>query len=201
MLDWVGRHSDTLSVLINLGILSVWLFYAQVLLSSFLRQRKPRVLVTQGRGQDLDARIMVSNMSREPILLLCLQAVVETDTDCFVRTITDVQTHDPGDPAGETRLVASQGPLGTGSYMRLGTFRQLADWVSPECEDQGAWRSIVIRVIFLYSSENQPICAYRQFHLTDGDGRRRVRPTTLDTPEMRSRRHRRRIQDWLADSV
>lgn len=201
MLEWISRHSNILSVITNAGMLVVWLVYAQILLSSFLRQRKPRVIINRGRGRDLDAEIMVSNMSQEAVLILCLQAVIETDSGSFVRTVTDVRSHDEHDPAGKTYPVTSQGPLASGSYMRLGSFRKVAEWASPGAEHGEAWRTFGIRVIFLYGSEDHPICAYRHFALEDEDSGMRVRPLTLDTPELRSRRHRRRIERWLQESA
>lgn len=200
MLDWLSQNSNALQVLTSFGTLLVWIFYAQLLLGGFLRQRRPRVSVNQGLGQDLDAELMISNMSHEPVLLLSVQAVVETEEGQFVRTITNVRTHHEDDPPGETRGVISTGPLAAGSYMLVGSFHQVAEWASPRSEAQ-RWRRLGIRVIFIYGSENHPLCAYRYFGFTDGDDCRKIHPESLDTVQLRSRRHRPRIRRWLRESL
>lgn len=201
MLNWLSQNSNALQVLTSFGTLLVWIFYAQLLLGGFLRQRRSRVSVNQGQGQDLDAEVMISNMSHEPVLLLSVQAVMETEEGEFVRTITNVRSYDEGGHSGgQTREVIGAGPLGSGAYMILGTFQQVADWASPGSEAQ-RWRRLGIRVIFIYGSEDYPLCAYRYFGFVDGEDVRKIHPESLDTVQLRSRRHRGRIRRWLQESL
>lgn len=48
MLDWIKEHQPLISLGISLSTLLVWVFYAQLLLRSFQRQRKPSLIINRG---------------------------------------------------------------------------------------------------------------------------------------------------------
>ena len=77
MLEWITANADLINVFANLGMLGIWAFYLQMLYSSFSRDRRPRLLITRGMRSDLEARCLVTNMSRDTI---------------FIRSIIVVQT-------------------------------------------------------------------------------------------------------------
>lgn len=200
MLDWLSQNSKALQVLTSFGTLLVWIFYAQLLLGQFVRQRRPRVSVNQGQGQDYNAMIMISNMGHEPVLLLSVQAVLETEENRFVRTITNTRSHGNGRPGGETRDIIGAGPLASGDYIIVGTFKEITERVSSGSTDQ-RWRRLGIRIIFIHGSEDHPLCAYRYFGLVDGEEGRKIHPEGLETVQLRSWRHRPRIRRWLRESL
>lgn len=201
MFDWLNAHSSALQVVANFGMLAVWLFYAQLLLSSLRRERRSRLLINQGKGEDAEAEILVANMSRESVFVEMLLAVLATDRgEVCTRPITDVNLHQDDDPSLRTYRTTSQGPLHSGGYMRLGTFGRIAQWVSRSDGKAPRWHSLEIRVIFFYGSEDTPLAALRSFGVLDGDdGRRSVHPYSTDTSTLRSRRHRGKIRRWLRE--
>lgn len=201
MQAWIMEHEPVFSLLISLATLAVWVFYAQLLLSTIRRQRQPSVQINRGKGNDMDAEILVSNMSQEAVFVQCLIAVVETNEAEYTEPVTDVEAHDENDPAGKTHRVTAMGPLASGSYMRLGRFRDLGDWISPRSVPQHLWVALEIRVVFLYGSDDHPIAAYRRFSFRDSDTGRTVTPDSIDTRRMTARRHRRKIRDWLESSM
>lgn len=131
MLHWVSQHSDALLVAINVGVLAVWVFYAQLLLGSLRRQRRARLLINEVKGRDMDAEIIVANMSAEVIFVQMLMAIVVSDGEEFTHTITDVyvEPDEVSDQPAERHT--SQGPLASGDCMHLGSFRRIARLVSP----------------------------------------------------------------------
>lgn len=201
MQAWFAQNQPLIAMVISLGTLLVWVFYAQLLLGTIRRQRRPSVLINRGKGNDIDAEILVSNMSQEAVYVQCLIAVVETEEGSYTQPVTDVEAHDENDPAGYTHRVTAMGPLSSGSYMRLGRFRDLGDWISPRSAPQHTWHALEIRVVFLYGSDDYPIAVYRRFAFEDTDDGRTVTPDSIETRRLTARRHRRKIRQWLADSL
>lgn len=199
--DWIIVYEPLISLAISLGTLAVWVFYAQLLLSTFRRQRRASVQINRGKGSDLDAEILVSNMSQEAVFVQCLFAVVESAHGDYTQAVTDVEAHREHDPAGQTHRVTAMGPLPSGSYMRLGRFRDLGDWISPRSVPQHLWRALEIRVVFLYGSDDHPMAVYRRFSFQDNEAGSTVTPDSIDTRRLTARRHRRKIRDWIEASL
>lgn len=198
MLDWLKENSQVINILVNTGMLLVWIFYAQLLLSSYLRQRRPQVLINQTKGNDFDSEIMVSNMSEQSVFIEGVVAVVETSEETFSRQVTDATVDDEDEPE-QTRRATSQGPLPAGASMRLGTFRRLARWITAGSDSIEGWGIIEIRLIFRYGSEDHPIGVWRRFRLEDGDDGCRIWPDTLLTQRSSGWRGRRQVSRWLKD--
>ena len=63
--------------------------YAQLLYAGFRRQRRVSLLITRAVTKDVDALCLISNMSAEPVYLLYIIAVLETDRYTITMNITD----------------------------------------------------------------------------------------------------------------
>lgn len=201
MLDWLNQNSEVINILINTGMLLVWIFYAQLLLTSYRRKQRPQVLINQTKGYDINSEIMVSNMSEQSVFIMRVVAVVETGEESFVREVTDATVDDEDDPE-QTRRATSQGPLPGGGTMRLGTFRRLVRWITSDSDTVDGWSIIEIRLIFRYGSEDHPIGVWRRFQLEDaedGDVECKIRPVTLGTQRVSNWRGRREVRRWLGD--
>lgn len=202
MLDWLNQNSQLINVFINGGMLCVWLLYAHLLLSSYRRQRRPRVLINQIKGFDLASELLVCNMSEESIFIQGLLAVVETDSGSVTtRTLTDVDLHNDEDHAGETQRVTTQGPLAAGSYMRLGSFEQLGNWIASQACDVSDWKALELRLIFIYGSEDHPLGVRRRFTLQGKHNNLEVIPESMDSERLTSRRQRKQVQQWLKQAI
>lgn len=141
-------------------------------------------------------------MSQSGIFIQLLLAVVEADGERFSRSITDISVREEGHGSERTRRATTQGPLSAGSYIALGSFRQIAQWVSPDSREYSRWQSLEIRVIFFYGTDYAPVAAYRRFAFHPGDNNKsRIRPRDADTRALRSWRYRRRIQRWLRENM
>ena len=126
MLNWISEHHQVLSVLVNIGMLLVWIVYLQLFLSSYKRQTRPKILINVGAGRNLDGRCLLSNMSSEAIYIESLIATVETEQDKWVCPVTDAHemTEEQGDQPG-LRQKTVQGPLKQAEVMDVGSFRDL----------------------------------------------------------------------------
>lgn len=198
MLDWINQHSESLSVLGNLGLLAVWIFYAQLALSGILKQRRPRILINQIKGRDLDAEIIIANMSEQKIYIQLLLALISTEDEEYTHAITDVYIYDDDNPDQISQRSSTQGPLNAGGYMHLGSFRQVAARVARGSGEQPLWGFMELRLVFFYGSASSVVAAQRRFLFNESEeGRRYVYPDTMDTQLLYRMWHRRKIRHWL----
>lgn len=211
MLDWIDRHKDVLQVAISFGTLMVWLVYAQLLLTSHRRQRRPRVLINRGGRRDLDALCMISNMSAESIFIEHVLARVESREDSLTRDVTELERQEDSDgggskrgrrPADDTR----QGPLGPGRVLHLGTFREVVDHVAEQggvdAGGRGEGRidgetrilAVTIQLLAVYGSDDLPVGLERRFRIQEDDGVQHLIPDSWDSRRLTGLRQRRRIR-------
>lgn len=209
MFDWLFEHGDDVSVLTDIGTLIVWLVYAQLLYFSFRRQRRPRLLINRGRKKDIDALCIISNMSAEPVFIQHIIAELETSRGIVRVDVTDRtesysgadEERDEGvsypasDPSPLVRDGSHQGPLASGNFVHIDSFgaltRRLAYEGGFEMEGYSplqdvVFRSLTIRLICVYGSEDLPIGAERCFEFIDQQPRCGLVPATWDTKRLAS---------------
>lgn len=209
MLEWMSQRQEFLNLLVNLGMLVVWIAYLQLFLANFRRQRRPNILINFGAGSGLSARCLVSNMSSEAIYIESIIAKLEGDGTTQTCAVTDLE--DLGaerileDPKQGTR----QGPLASGGYMDIGEFRDLIERVmrSNGTPDDGQPPSLVggrvfeLQVIANYGSENLLVGGERRFDLVERQGQLTLRPRGIDTRQITTWRERRRIARTLREHL
>src|SRR5699024_7141079 len=87
MFAWLDQYSSALSTIASLGLLVVWIFYAQLAFNGILKQRRPRILINQVKGRDLNAEVIIANMSEQKIFIQLLLARVSADGEEYTRAI------------------------------------------------------------------------------------------------------------------
>lgn len=200
MFDWINQHNNELTALANIGTLVVWLFYAQLALNGIIKQRRPRVLINQIKGQDLNAELIIVNMGEHKIYNQLLLAVVSTDDQSYTSAVTDAYIYDDEAPGEITDRTTVQGALDSGNTMNMGTFNQVAQRVSCNTDKLSRWRSLELRLIFFAGSESSVVAARRVFQFREDDnGKRHVSPNALDTTIIHRKWHRPRIRRWLRE--
>lgn len=208
MWDWLSNNSEVVSLLVNVGLLLVWLSYLQLFLYGFKRRRRCKILVNIGGGTRLSSRCLVCNMSEEPVYVLSIVATVTTAQGSRRGTVTDYEMEDEAQPT-EAGQVTRQGPLRQGDCRDIGSMGQLVesarhtygDWESPDKLDHDRWpREVKLTVVAIYGPEDLPVAAERSFKLTREDGQQ-VTPITIDTQQIRGRRARKRLYDHLSEYV
>ncbi|WP_192034537.1 hypothetical protein [Halomonas sp. YLGW01] len=203
-MQWLNQNSGAISALTGILTLLVWLFYAQLLYNGYIRQRRPRIIINRGSGKNLTSLCLISNMSAEAIFVQHIIAVLETEEGEKQLDIVDYQRS--GDEEQQYR--SHQGPLDSGAYLHVGSFRQILEHLTDhhglnddgkEALSRRAYRALEIRVVAIYGSEDNPIGARRRFRLDpEGDDCRLI-PDGLDTQRLASRRQRHRIRQWMQE--
>jgi hypothetical protein len=198
--DWLNQYSRVLIALADVGVLLVWLFYAQLALNGILKNRRPRILINQVKGRDMNAEVIVANMSEQKIFVQMLLAAVQVDGEQYTHAITDAYVADDDDPERISERTSTQGPLAPGTVLEMGSFHQVARRLSRGASDETSWQSIELRIIFFHGSTSAAVMAKRSFQfIEDEEGTRHVEPETMDTTHMYRKWHRRRIKRWLRE--
>jgi hypothetical protein len=202
MFEWIKQNAQVLSVITNLGMLAVWVLYAQLLFSNFRRARRARIIINQGVGTGARAHCLISNMSQEPIFVECIVAKLEMEGQAHTSSVTEYR-HTGDDTKAGLHDRTGQGPLKTGEYLDLGTFEDIArrvlDKNTPEDDDSTPpFQAIELFVVAIYGPETSPIGASRRFELKANDQKWLLTSATIDSVALTSRRDRRRMRRWLA---
>jgi len=210
MWQWINQNAQALSFFASLGTLAVWLFYAHLLFSGFKRQRKARILVNQGWGQQVDSVCLVSNMSQEPIYIHSLLMTIRTQSGEYTESITDFDTAQPSGSEDHPQEVTRQGPLRAGEQINLGTFRSLIRQTGKrhknlDHDDKKPIRSLEVEnfkitAIASYGPEGGVVGAQRKF-IVRGDNNELMRPVATTTKRMAKRRARHHLQRWLENQL
>lgn len=210
MWQWINQNAQALSFFASVGTLCVWLFYAHLLYSGFRRQRKARILINQGWGQQIDSVCLISNMSQEPVYIHSITMNIRDHETEYTESITDFDEAQPRDSQDRPQQVTRQGPLREGEQMNLGTFRSLLRQTATRHRDLQTDETHLLReidvdnfkitVVASYGPEGGVIGASRKF-LVRGEGNELMRPVSINTKRMTKRSARRKLRDWLEQQL
>jgi hypothetical protein len=206
MLKWISQNYQMITALTGIGTLLVWIVYLQVFVSSYRRQLRPKILITRGAGDGLEARCFISNMSSDPVYVQSIIVTLELKNESWVCPVTDLldleDEEAPSDPRGKTR----QGPLRSADLNDIGSFLSLVRHVLRQRQGRNAdlstanleWlRAIKIEVLGVYGSEGLLIGARRRFFFVVEDSNLRLRADQLSTEQITKRGERRRLMEIL----
>ena len=202
MLEWISAHTALLQVTVAVVTALVWMVYLQLFLSSFLRQRRPEILISRGPGVGLDARCFIANLGLEPLYvsqLLMTVRTAERECDASVtdrEVLNDEQTRDP-------RLATNQGPLKSGDSYDAGSFGELmgrALQASGQPEDASV-ESTELTVVALHAGSASYVAASRRYEVIAREDHTDVVPEGLTTRQHRTYFARRRIRTRLQQEL
>lgn len=199
---WISENASAITAIGSILTFLVWLAYMHLLYKSYSRQRRPRIIINRGRGMNIDSLCLISNMSAESIFIQHIVAALETPQGTKQLDIIDCQqSEEDGDV-----YRPHQGPLDSGDYLHVGTFRDILSHVARHNgESLDDYRSgnlpmpdaLDIRVIAIYGSEDTHIGARRRFLVNEDEGDYAITPDRLVTQRLTSRRDRQRIRRWM----
>lgn len=206
MVEWIRDYRDVLSVLLNLGMLLVWLVYLQIFIAGFLRKRRPKLLIAEGAGSDLNARCLISNMSEDAMYIANIIASVRGPKDSRSSSVIDIRAVPDETSRRDPKQKTNQGPLEAGGYMDAGSFQDFVDRALTRGEDISSLMQrgvcvLEVTVVAIYASEELPAAAMRHFSLVPSKGRVHLRPQSFDTRQIRSRRERKRLRRELERDI
>ncbi|NKQ12692.1 hypothetical protein [Pseudomonas sp. SST3] len=215
MIEWLKNNHQLISLAISASTLLVWVFYAQLLLLNFRRQRKPSLIINRGAGKGLSSLCLISNMSAEPMFINQLVVSIGTSKGPLELDVTDIrQSIDDEDGASPDLPIyqtTHQGPLRSGDFIHIGTFqgmlRSVAEHHGIELDGHrpvGEWQfhTLEIRAVAFYGPERHPLGVLRRFRLDDrGEPDCVLLPESPFTHQLLSRRERRKVRRWLTESL
>lgn len=153
------------------------------------------MLISVGGREGAEARCLISSMSAKPVYVLKVVATVTDGDGQWSSAITDYSVPDDR-PGASPELVTRQGPLMTGQWRDIGSFRDLLQRALERHDGRsGAGvrhlpTSLELTVVAIYNAEELPVAARRRFSYGDAQT---VRPALSDTVPIRRRRERRRL--------
>ncbi|GHB23008.1 hypothetical protein [Salinicola rhizosphaerae] len=209
--QWLTSNSAAISAVTAICTLFVWLFYAQLLYLNFKRQRQPKIIINRGAGRGLDSRCVISNMSPEPIFIEHLIVVIDSDKGAISQDLIDLEQgnhRDTGEGFSNLEEVTRQGPMLSGSYSHIGTFSDILDRVlryhqlsagQVQVSDDRTLRSLELRIIAIYGSEDKPVGASRSFEISASDSEIVLTPKSIDTRRYASRLKRLKVRRWIRE--
>ena len=202
MWTWITQNSDPLNVLVSAAMLVVWGVYLQLILQSYRRERRPKILINRGAGTGLRSRCLLSNMSAEAIYIHRIAAKLGLAEEQKFAAVTDLGDLDDAGPGGRPKTY--QGPVAAGDYIDIGTFEAIlgrAGWQSlpdPAAAQNRKPIELELTVLATYRSEDLIVGATRCFGLeADGAGADdsgwEIKARTADTRQIRSRAERKAL--------
>jgi len=197
MLEFVRQNSELMQIGASLTTTFVWLVYLHILLRGFRDQRRSSMLINRGGGDDLDARCLISNMGAQPAYLLDVLACIESDEGTTVASVVDRRELRREELERATEMTG-QGPLPSGGYVDIGSFRDIVDRTGSSSPRPGT-SPLALKLVSVAATNQAShiVAAVREFDLTREEGDVIVRPRTLEARQVRSRAARRRVRTAL----
>lgn len=202
MLSWIEEYQGPLSVLINAGMLAIWMLYAQLLLRDYRRKLRPKILINQSLGTALKSHCLICNMSEQSFYVSLVIAELKTEDKTYRCSVTDLEiTQDD-----KNKSTTVQGPLKGGAYRDMGEFNNILQriiGVTGEKQTQDhklidQAQTLKLFVIGLYGAEDQPVGASRTFRFgKDDNDNWCLNPTDIHTENLTGRRNQKEINRWL----
>lgn len=198
MLDWLNQNSGALSFGASVVMTLIWFVYLQLILSSMLRQRRTAVLINTGIGVGIHARCFISNLGYEPIYLYDILVRLTSGGRTATAAITD-RSELSNEPLNDLEEAMNQGPMNTGRMTDIGSFHDLFERARGQVEEDFVSERVerLELVVVATTASRRYVGACRAFALEYGADGVRMRPQTLDTHQLRSRRARRRLRREL----
>ncbi|MDR5858737.1 hypothetical protein FZZ93_11305 [Halomonas eurihalina] len=198
MIEWVSQHSSFLQVVTSVATLLVWIFYAQMLMAGYIRQRRPKVVINQVMGLSMKGRCLISNMSAEHIHIESAHARLHSHEGVRCCTVSEMEREEDETTPASLQGGTLQGPLSSGGYIDAGEIQHLVNRArqapiedsSTLCRDGDAPDVLELLVLYIYSSAPGIMGASRQF-VFDDDGQ--ATPAHLETRQHRNWLDRRRM--------
>ncbi|ALM53148.1 hypothetical protein [Halomonas huangheensis] len=198
MMEWISNHSSFLQFMTSLATLAVWIFYAQLLLAGYLRQRRPKVVINQVMGLSTHGRCLVSNMSAEGVHIETVQVWLHDKDGVRRCTVSDLETDASGNTPTSLSEGTLQGPLPSNAHVDAGEIGSLVARARKSeieedrntlCNGDDDYK-LELLVLYIYSSSPGIMGAMRTF-IFDDDGL--ARPAHVETQQLRGYRDRKKM--------
>ena len=170
MFNFISQNAAAISAIANVIMVLVWITYLQLLLNSFMRQRRSSLIISCSVSPNDQPTCFMSNMSEGRFHIQNIAGTVMVDGESYRADITE--------PTADNHETSFQRPLADGQSLDLGLFRELLERV--EAAETGLPSDVLrkhgeidfyITVIGIHGASRKAVAARRGFrlHLEDGD--------------------------------
>ena len=198
------KYAPLISAVASILMLGVWAVYLALFWRNYRQQHRAKIVIGLGEGVGLDALCLVSNMGSEPIHIEGVIIAAEHQGRRWDKAITGIPNMD--ERSGPMKP-AREGPLKSGEYIVLGTFRDLLEFAKgqlaegetadPVDNTRPALDAIAICVVADLSSESGLVYARRRFVIRSQPHGVVFRPEEPDTRRLTRARDRREMEEIL----
>lgn len=190
---------DYLNPISNLAMVIIWVIYLQLFLIQYRRGSRPYLVIHHGQNESADSMCLLVNMGKEAVHVQCVQVVVQTrdDTESLL-TVTRYERVSSDD--NNLRQSLRQGPLESGDFLVLGSFRDILTGACGDDSEPGQGidhiRAFTIRAAVMHGPSSYPVGARRRFYL-EHNGKSCVFPEYIYTEQLTKRRSKREVSRWI----
>ncbi len=209
-MDIVGWDTETISALTSIVMAAIWLVYLQLFYMQYKRNNRPVLIIHHAQGNDPGASCLFVNMSKEPVHVQCVIAVVRSGKGYIKRYITDYTRITPQDQ--NVQKILRQGPIQPGGYLVLGSFEDIIlgrqsvlnrGQRSPDLLSrlQGI-QSLELRIAVVHGPSKYHIGARRRFKVEHHEEEKIIiRALNIYTEQLVSRKKRKIVRKWIESDI
>lgn len=217
MAEWLQEWAQVLSAFGTLLMMLAWVFYAQFGILTYIRQRRPRVIIDQTADHSLNTRFVIVNLSELPVYISGIMIRVRRGDEesyhkisRFQRSSTEDEDEADEASAEDVERELRHGTLDVGQLFLIGSSKETLSWLLKDGSDDetdepftSRLRSKLadvdefeFRVVAMVGTEDKPVASSRQFQIEYEDGEIRIIPKEASTRHYASWWHRRVADDW-----
>ncbi|MGX1200389.1 hypothetical protein [Marinobacter sp. MBR-105] len=194
---------DYISPISSAVMAVVWIVYFQLFFLQYKRNNRPYLVIHHAQNENPDALCLLVNMGQETVHVQCVQVVLHTRAgDEKTLTVTEYERVAPDDSNVQDAL--RQGPVPSGGYLVLGSFRNVILGKNSEDEDSDyLFEDITgfeLRAAVIHGPSTYPVGVRRSFTLRH-DGRPKIFPHNIHSEQLNRRRDRNEVRRWLEEEL
>ncbi|EAR49955.1 cardiolipin synthetase [Oceanicola granulosus HTCC2516] len=199
MWEWLQQNTAVFGALMNALMVFIWIFYLQLFLVGFLRQRRSVIHISRGAAKDEKARCIVTNMGSEPVYLVAVVVDLEAEGKRHRAVVTD-RDEIPEEDADNPLQRTNEGPLASGEALDVGSFWELAQRAGRRLGaefDLGEATAMVVTAVVASNQATRLQGGYKRFDIRHEDGWASFTPSRVLTRQITSPWRRRGLMKVL----
>lgn len=180
----------------------IWVFYLQLFFVQYRRNSRPYLVFHHAQNDNPDALCLLVNMGEQPVHILIVQAVIYfKGGESVTSTVTDFERINPEQQNVQQSL--RQGPLLSGGFLVLGSFRNILCGDQDESEGNRRMEEIEgleLRVAVIHGPSRFPVGARRSFQIVHTPDAR-IQPANIHTEQLSKKRQLKMVRHWVESDI
>lgn len=182
-MEWFVDNAQLISAMATVLMTLAWVIYAHFGIITYIRQRRPRIVIDKTADNTINTRFVIVNLSEFPIYISGILIVVRRRGEEIVHKIEKYQraSTDDGEELNSLEYAESQlrhGTLDSGQLFMLGSSRETLSWLLEDDPDEAtrdraqrlraalnAVDEFEFRVVAMAGNDDRPIASSRRFQI------------------------------------